>query len=150
MAELVPMCGNIYPEARAMPDNRTSAGTFAPGVSGNPGGRPKGIASYVRSKTRDGEQIVKFMLDVFHGKAIKAGRKSRTTGDRIVLDVVPTLTERIEAAHWLAERGFGKAVQAMEVSGPEGSPIEYSEIAASVRTRLAALAAAREAGAGAS
>lgn len=115
-------------------------------MSGNPGGRPKGIASYVRSKTRDGEQIVKFMLDVFHGKAIKAARKSRATGDRIVLDVVPTLTERIEAAHWLAERGFGKAVQAMEVSGPEGSPIEYRALAESIESRIDRLIASADAG----
>lgn len=63
------------------------------GQSGNPGGRPRGLASRVREATRDGEDLVEFMLNVLNGK-IKA-----------------TPRDRIESAKWLADRGFGRSVE---------------------------------------
>jgi hypothetical protein len=73
---------------------------FAPGNSANPGGRPKGLASLVREQTRDGAELVQFMLSVLRGRK-KAPLRSR-----------------MEAAAWLADRGFGKALQQMELSSP--------------------------------
>lgn len=64
---------------------------------------PLAMASYVRDKTRDGEEIVQFFLDVFRGNAV-SGR-------------TPKLNDRKEAAEWLADRGFGRAPQRMEVDG---------------------------------
>jgi uncharacterized protein DUF5681 len=73
---------------------------FLPGQSGNPGGRPKGLARRVRELVGDsGESIVQFMVDVL-------GDDSARTADRL------------EAAKWLADRGFGKAVQAVEIDVP--------------------------------
>jgi hypothetical protein len=64
---------------------------FTPGVSRNPGGRPKGLSRRVREFVGDdGEAIAEFMLEVMND-----GR-ARTA-------------DRIEAAKWLADRGFGKA-----------------------------------------
>ena len=84
---------------------------FLPGKSGNPGGRPKGLAERVRQETRDGAELVTFMLRVLRG------RKQPTR-------------YRLEAAAWLADRGFGKALQQMELSGPGAEPltirIEYA------------------------
>lgn len=84
---------------------------FAPGNSANPGGRPKGLASLVRQETKDGAELVAFMLRVLRGRK-------------------QPLRYRLEAASWLADRGFGKALQQMEVSGPEGEAltirIEYT------------------------
>ena len=86
---------------------------FAPGNSANPGGRPKGLASLVREQTNDGAELVAFMLSVLRGR-----KKA-------------PLRLRMEAAAWLADRGFGKALQQMEVSGPEGEAltirIEYGD-----------------------
>jgi hypothetical protein len=37
---------------------------FLPGQSGNPGGRPRGIAALVRDQTADGAELVAYMLRV--------------------------------------------------------------------------------------
>jgi hypothetical protein len=78
---------------------------FEKGKSGNPGGRPKGFASAIRKETRDGADLVDFSLKVLRGQ-IRA-----------------SVTERQKARDWLADRGWGKAVQAVEHSGPDGTPI---------------------------
>ena len=86
------------PEPRGRP--------FARGQSGNPGGRPKGLVRAIREQTADGEELVLFMLRVFRGEA---------DGTR--------LRDRLEAASWLADRGFGKPTQAMEVTGKDGEAL---------------------------
>jgi hypothetical protein len=84
----------------ASPQNRGENGRFTPGNRANPGGRPKGIASLVREQTKDGAELVAFMLSVLRGR-----KKA-------------PLRLRMEAAAWLADRGFGKALQQMELSSP--------------------------------
>lgn len=86
---------------------------FLPGHSGNPGGRPKGLAERVRRATHDGKTIVDFMISVARGMKID-GRK-------------PRLCDRMEATKWLADRGWGKPVQAMEHLGP-GGIMKQSEV----------------------
>ena len=71
---------------------RTVGRPFPKGVSGNPGGRPKGLVRRIREETRDGEELVDNMLRVF-----RAERESTKT--------------RVEAASWLADRGFGRPQQ---------------------------------------
>lgn len=76
---------------------RDNVGRFAKGVTGNPGGRPKGLASYVREQTRNGEDLADFVLMVFHGENIDGHR--------------PSTAMRMEAATWLSDRAFGRPVQ---------------------------------------
>ena len=98
------------PETR--PGGITGKG-FLPGRSGNPGGRPTGLAEKVRKETKDGSLIIKLMIAVAEGKKI---------GDQ-----KPKIQDRLDAARWLADRGWGKPVQAMEHLGP-GGILKQSEV----------------------
>lgn len=86
--------------------NPTAPGRpFKPGQSGNPGGRPKGLAAQIRDATKDGQEIVEFYLQVFRGNHDLSEK------------------HQMDAASWLADRAYGKAVQALEHSGPEGGAL---------------------------
>lgn len=85
-------------------ENRAIAGRFQKGESGNPGGRPRGLGSYVRDKANAGQDIVDFYLSVFDG-SYRIGKTS------------PSLNQRMQAADWLAVRGFGRVLQERLVSG---------------------------------
>jgi len=89
---------------------------FLPGNRANPGGRPRGLAALVRDQTMDGAELIEFYLRIFRGKR-------------------QPLRYRFEAAAWLADRGFGKALQQMEVSGPDRGAIriEYGDEAGDER-----------------
>ena len=85
----------------------TGAG-FQPGVSGNPGGRPRGLARQVRELVgEDGEAIATFLLTVMSDE----GERTR---------------DRLEAARLLADRGWGKAVQAVDMDVAQQTWIDFS------------------------
>jgi hypothetical protein len=64
---------------------------FRPGMSGNPGGRPRGLRRQVRDLVGEGgEAITEFMFSV-------------------MVDESQRISQRMDAAKWLADRGFGRA-----------------------------------------
>jgi hypothetical protein len=76
----------------------------------DPGGRPRGLATLAREAVGDGRDLVAFYLAVFNGDT-KALHTRKVT-----------LRDRMEAAQWLAERGFGKAPVVVDVpEEPEAS-----------------------------
>ena len=79
---------------------------FPPGQSGNPGGRPKGLARRVRELVgSDGAQIAAFFYNV-------------------MMDPVARLADRMEAARWLADRGFGKAAPLVDLDAADPTRVE--------------------------
>jgi hypothetical protein len=64
---------------------------FEKGQSGNPGGRPKGIAARAREATGDGAALIAYLVAVVENPA------ERTA-------------DRLEAAKLLLDRGWGRAL----------------------------------------
>jgi hypothetical protein len=103
---------------------------FKPGQSGNPGGRPKGLAARVREQMPE-EELVAGMIRIAKGLKV-AGQK-------------PTVAEIIRAREWLADRGHGKAPIFAPIEGE--NPLELDDVSREVAATLDELAARREAAA---
>jgi hypothetical protein len=96
----------------------TGAG-FKPGVSGNPGGRPKGVAKTVRAVVGgDPYKLAVILL------GIAQDPKSRDA-------------DRIAACKELLDRGWGKASAFVAVEGHD--PLEADELTAEIRDIAAKL-----------
>lgn len=126
----------------------TGAG-FTTGRSGNPGGRPKGIARLARELVgSDGEAILRFYFAAMAGKMTNpdydpAQPKSEANPEHV------TVSERgrLEAAKLLTERGFGKAPQYAPMDEPDPLGLqdrEADESAAALDRRFDEVAAARQ------
>lgn len=90
---------------------------WRPGQSGNPSGRPLTVSSlsrYVHQETERGVEIVRLFLAVMRGEQIAFGRRKRR----------PTLGERLMAAQWLADRGWGKAREMVTIEDESLAPEE--------------------------
>lgn len=101
---------------------------FKPGRSGNPGGRPKGLARQVRDLLADdGQSIAAFWANV-------------------MADPKYDVKDRLLASRLLAERGWGKAPQYAPIE--DDDPLDLSvrqqnELAADLDARLDELTEAR-------
>ena len=82
-----------------LPQNRDVTGRFLAGQSGNPSGRPKGFRAYIKESTAEGNELVDVVLAVL---------RDQNASNR----------ERMEAATWLADRGFGKPAPVRDDDAP--------------------------------
>jgi hypothetical protein len=105
-----------YPERDAAKMAENSNGTakrkprgkpFKAGESGNPGGRPKRTAEELDLIAACKERAPEAL-------AVIAGIMTKGENER----------NRLAAANAIIERGYGKPVQPVEASGPNGGPIE--------------------------
>jgi hypothetical protein len=99
--------------------NRDRSGRFPTGVSGNPGGRPKGLAKATRELVgEDGTALTQLWWDI---------ARDETRRD----------SDRLEASRLLADRGWGKAAA---YQPQEGDPLELAALeGAAEEFRLAVL-----------
>lgn len=104
-------------QRRNSPAERLPVGRrFQPGQSGNPGGRPKSdLGERIRKATADGRLLSDVLTAIV--RADKNDVEKVLGGDR------PKISERIEAVKVMEARGWGKAPQPLEHSGPEGGPL---------------------------
>ena len=91
----------------------------------------RSLATFIRHQTGFGTEIASFYLEVMRGnpirmpgRTIKKGKNGRKVS---VLYIRPTLDQRIDAAAWLADRGWGKAKETIELTG-EASPAQRLEL----------------------
>ena len=90
----------MIPPQNNLPQNRDLTGRFLAGQSGNPGGRPVGFREQIKVSTADGNELVEVVLGVL---------RDQNASNR----------ERMEAATWLSDRGFGKPTVDIALEPPE-------------------------------
>jgi hypothetical protein len=107
---------------------------WRPGQSGNPlgtGAPLRSLAAEIRRQTGYGRELAGLYLAIMRGEPIKCPGKPKKRGKDEPrfkeLWVRPTLEHRMQAAEWLANRGWGKAKETIELTG-EASPAQRLEL----------------------
>lgn len=117
-------------------DKRDPEGRFLPGVGGGPG-RPPGFAALIREMTADGEELVMHALEVMRGERFMVVTQHTQHGEPYEVELAPTFAEQQAARNWLADRGFGKSVERIEVAQALAAPeIDYGRLTLEQRIEL--------------
>ena len=97
-------------------------GRFLPGNRANPGGRPKALRELKDRVQREGLELVEALFAIVRGEPLREQR-----GRRVRL-VYPSHADRYHACKELLDRGYGRTVQAVEMTGRGGGPLESRDI----------------------
>lgn len=87
---------------------------FEPGQSGNPGGKPKTLKELKDRIQRRGLDLVDALFEIVDGLPEREGRSV----------VGPSHADRYHCAKELLDRGYGRTLQAVELTGKGGGPLE--------------------------
>ena len=104
-----------------MSERRDTRGRFRPGMTGNAGGRPRGVASAVR-ESADIETLLQTLVSIATNLDARAA-------------------DRISAVRELLDRGWGKAPAFQPMEGPD--PLEMNELDLAIRQIAAQLTGRR-------
>jgi hypothetical protein len=123
------------PTSQRNPADHLRVYSWRPGQTGNPAGTGaplRSFAAHIRAQTGWGREIAAFYLAIMRGEPIKMPEKvikrGRNGKKRIAVQYIrPTLDQRIDAAAWLADRGWGKAKETIELTG-EATPAQRLEL----------------------
>ena len=106
------------------------SGPYKPGQSGNPSGRPKHqrdaakqLARYIQEETRDGREILDFLLAVLRWTPAESLKFHVEHGFEAV-----ELEHKQWAAAQLLDRGFGRPTQSIDLVA-EVAPISAADLA---------------------
>ena len=109
------------------PPNRTEAGRFPPGVSGNPNGRPKDQFSF---------------MGILRSALAKENKSGKSVGERIVKRYIQlALGGNQQAAEALMARIDGKPAQSLTLKGDSAEPLHVrhsARLEAPVKPKLPA------------
>jgi hypothetical protein len=110
--------------------------------SPHPGGRPKKREELVAKIQERGLELVEKLFEIVDDCPVRVPRKGED--GKVEFHIVgPSHRDRIEAAKLLVAYGYGKPLQTVEVSGPEGGPVPVSGIQTLVE-KLAEMAASKK------
>lgn len=114
---------------------------FKPGVSGNPGGRPQGLAAHIREMTGyRGERLYELIRQIAEGDVAFTRMQERAIENLMRRDPdqvpklialltnlnMPTVKERLDAIKVLVEHGHGKPKEQVNVTNEQGGPVELA------------------------
>jgi hypothetical protein len=99
---------------------------WQPGQTGNPHGRGVSfisLAAHVRHITQNGRELVDLLLAIVRGESIPLPGRN---GNRPPKPQRPNLSQRMQAAELLLDRGWGRAPQVIEFLG-DASPEQQQQ-----------------------